>query len=53
MRTLDIILLLVGAISFAVEIILSLQPARRTTLNFVALGLLAWILVPLITLIRN
>ena len=47
MRTLDIILLLIAAILFA----LAGLNVGHPRLNLVALGLLAWVLVPLIALI--
>ena len=42
-----------GAVSFGVEVLLSARPARSVSVNFIALGLLAWILVPLITLLQQ
>lgn len=47
MRTLDIVLLAVAAILFALAGI----GVGHPRLNLIALGLLAWVLVPLIALI--
>jgi hypothetical protein len=48
MDTLNIILLVVGAVMFFLAAI-----GVASRLNFVALGLLAWILVPLISLVSR
>jgi len=59
MRTLYLILYIIAAVLFAVAAVTSYGPvgARRdgtvaapavTRINFIALGLLAWVLVPLI-----
>jgi hypothetical protein len=47
-RTLDLILLLIAAVLFALA---ALNTGAR--LNLLALGLLAWVLVPLIATIRT
>jgi len=49
MRLFTLIMLILGALSFLVEVIISRRPqGRPTPMNFVALGLLFWILVPLV-----
>lgn len=48
MRTLDIILLVIAVACFAAAAV----NAKATKVNLVALGLLAWVLVPLIALIQ-
>lgn len=54
MRTLDIILLILAAACFLVAALgFGVQNARGRTINIAALGLLFWVLVPLITLIHN
>ena len=56
MKTLDIVLYIVAAAAFALAL-LRVQIGKTNTatvqVNLVALGLLAWVLVPLITLIRS
>jgi hypothetical protein len=49
MRILDIILLLIGAVCFGIAAMG--KPVGRV--NLIALGLLAWILVPLIGLLQH
>lgn len=49
MRTFDIIALLVAAILF----LLAGLNIGHPRLNLIALGLLAWVLVPLVTLIND
>jgi len=53
MRLFDLIMLILGAVCFLVEVVFSLRPARPTTFNFLALGLLAWILVPLVAVANS
>jgi hypothetical protein len=50
MRTLDLILYVVAALCFLVA---ASNKVSADKINLVALGLLAWVLVPLITLARN
>lgn len=45
MDVIDLILLIIAAVCFAFAALAHAQPAR---VNLVALGLLAWVLVPLI-----
>lgn len=53
MRTVDLILLLVAAVCFAAAALTAGRPAYpRVWPTCVALGLLAWVLVPLIAAIR-
>lgn len=54
MTTLYLILYIVAAVLFALAALLSVRPAGpRPVPNLIALGLLAWVLVPLIVTARN
>lgn len=53
MRLFDLIMLILGAVCFLAEVVISSRPARPTALNLVALGLLFWILVPLVAVAKT
>lgn len=53
MRTFEIIAFIVGIACFIFEFYLSSLDVRKIRPNFVALGLAAWILVPLVLVLKN
>lgn len=59
MRLFDLIVLILGAVCFLAAFILSVRPTRATGVatgtgfNLIALGLLLWILVPLVSVANS
>ena len=54
MNTLYLILLIVSAVCFALAALFAFRPsAGAAKVNLIALGLLAWVLVPLIQTARS